>query len=491
MKSKYLNIRIYKKSIIQLFNYSIILLFACSKPGNNFRNIEQFANIHPKYQGTVIPYNIAPFNFMIREKGSTFMVRFAVAGKDSFDVTSRTGNISIPFRKWKKLLETNRDGKMDVSVFVKKTSGWERYTPLTFLISSEPIDSWLAYRLIEPGYENWGRMGIYQRCLDNFDERPVMLNRLTGGNCMNCHSFCRNDPQTMLFHLRQKHAGTIFVKDGQVSKINTKAEGMISAGVYPRWHPGGRYVAFSVNNTAQRFHTVNENKIEVYDDASDLILFDTSNNAITTDSLIHSQAYFETFPEWSPDGKYLYFSRAEAKKMPQEYDSLRYDLARIAFDASTGSFGKQVEIILSSDETGKSITLARISPDGKYVVFCMSNYGCFPVWHRESDLYILDLETKEMRKLTEINSAQSESYHSWSSNGRWMVFSSRRMDGTYTRPYICYFDSEGKAHTPFVLPQKNPLHYDFSTKSYNIPEFIEGKVEVSPGEFAKVAKVGY
>jgi len=481
-------IQLFSYSIILLFSYSIILLSSCSKPGDNFLCVEQPANIHPSYQGTVIPYNIAPLNFMIREEGSRYLVRFAVAGKDSFDVSYRNGKVSIPLRKWKKLLETHRGEQMNVSIFRKKTSGWERFAPLTFTIASEPIDSWLAYRLIEPGYENWNRMGIYQRCLENFEEKPIIINRLTDGNCMNCHSFCRNDPQTMLFHIRQKHAGTMFVKDGQISKINTKADGMISAGVYPRWHPGGRYVAFSVNNTAQRFHTANDNKIEVYDDASDIILFDTQNNSVITNSLISTPAYFETFPEWSPDGKYLYFSRAEARQMPQEYDSLRYDLARIAFDASTGRFGNRVETVLLSADTEKSITLARISPDGKYAVFCMSNYGCFPVWHHESDLFIMNLKTKEMSNMTAINSARSESYHSWSSNGRWMVFGSRRMDGAYTHPYICYFDTEGNVHTPFILPQKNPLHYDFSTKSYNIPEFITGKVTVSPYKFAKTAK---
>jgi hypothetical protein len=99
----------------------------------------------------------------------------------------------------------------------------------------------------------------------------------------------------------------------------------------------------------------------------------------------------------------------------------------------------------------------------------------------------MNLETKKGRKMS-INSNQSESYHSWSTNGRWMVFSSRRLDGTYTRPYICYFDTDGNTYTPFILPQKNPLHYDFSIKSYNIPEFITGKVTVSPREFAKTAK---
>ena len=478
------------KTTINIFAAIVLafLLSACSKPGNNVLYIERPVNIHPLYQGTVIPYNIAPLNFMIREEGSHFMVRLGVAGKDSFDVSCRNGKVSIPLRKWKKLLETHRGEQMDVSIFVKKVSGWERYSPLKFTIANEPIDSYLAYRLIEPGYETWTNMGIYQRCLENFNEEPIMLNRLTDGSCMNCHSFCKNDPQTMLFHIRARYSGTLFVKDGQVSKVDTKSPGMISAGVYPRWHPNGRYVAFSVNNTMQGFHTTNDNKVEVYDDASDLILFDTQNNTITTNRLISSQSHFETFPEWSPNGEYLYFCSAEARKMPQEYDSLRYDLMRITFDSSSKNFGNQIETVLSSKDTGKSITLARISPDGKYVVFCMSDFGTFPVWHRETDLYIMDLETKEVRNLSEINSDQSESYHSWSSNGRWMVFGSRRMDGTFTRPYICYFDTEGNAHTPFILPQKDPLHYDFFIKSYNIPEFITGKVSVSPYEFAKTAK---
>ena len=132
-----------------------------------------------------------------------------------------------------------------------------------------------------------------------------MENHLTDRNCINCHSFCRNDPQTMLFHLRQQHAGTLFVKNGKVSKVNTKAPDMISAGVYPRWHPGGRYVAFSVNTTRQGFHTAHTNKVEVFDQASDLMVFDTETNIIFTDSLICSKNYFETYPEWAPDGQYL------------------------------------------------------------------------------------------------------------------------------------------------------------------------------------------
>jgi Tol biopolymer transport system component len=414
-------------------------------------------------------------------------VRFAIAGKDSFDVSCR-GKLIIPLRKWKKLLNKYQGEQMNVRVFAKKSAGWIQYLPIRFTIASEPVDSYLVYRLIEPGYEGWEEMGIYQRCIENYDETPLMVNTLTNNDCVNCHSFCRGNPQTMLFHVRQQYAGTIFVKDGKISKINTKTPGMISAGVYPRWHPGGRYVAFSTNTTRQGFHTAHTNKVEVYDKASDIVIFDVENNSVFTDSLIHSKERFETYPEWSPDGDYLYFCSAPAYQTPQQFDSLRYDLIRIAFDVSTGRFGGQTETLVSATHIGKSISLPRVSPDGRYVVFCLSDYGSFPVWHHESDLNMLDLETGAINNLAIVNSNQSDSYHSWSTNGRWLVFGSRRMDGTFTRPYISYFDANGKAYPPFLLPQKNPLFYDYSLKSYNIPEFTKGKVDVSPYQFVKAMK---
>ena len=477
-----------KYGVYGLVSILLFLFHSCSKPDGHFSNLPKEANLYPAYQSTVIPYNIAPFNFMIREEGTRFMVRFAVTGKDSFDVTCH-GEVLIPIRKWKKLLSQHRGEPLEVSIFAKQTSGgWIRYRPLQFTIAVEPIDPYMVYRLIEPGYVGWGKMGIYQRCVENFDETPVLLNSLTDGSCMNCHSFHKNSPQTMLLHIRQQHAGTLFIKEGTVSKLDTKAPEMISAGVYPRWHPDGRYVAFSANTTRQEFHTAHPNKVEVYDLASDLVVLDTETNTVFTDSLICSKGFFETFPEWSPDGQYLYFCSAPARPMPNEYDSLQYNLLRIPFDATTGRFGNRADTLLSSARTGKSVALPRVSPDGKYIVCCMSNFGTFPIWHRENDLYLLHLETNEITNMATINSRQSDSYHAWSSNGRWMIFGSRRLDGTFTRPYLCYFDAEGTAHTPFLLPQKQPDYYDISLKSYNIPELITGKVSVSPYQLSRVAK---
>ena len=118
----------------------------------------------------------------------------------------------------------------------------------------------------------------------------------------------------------------------------------------------------------------------------------------------------------------------------------------------------------------KSIAFPRVSPEGNYLVMTIQDYGCFPIWHKETDLISLNLKTFETERL-ELNSDYSESYHSWSSNGKWLLFASRRDDGLTTRPYIAYINKDGKSGKPFIVPQKDPEFYDSFMKSFNVPEF--------------------
>ncbi len=122
-----------------------------------------------------------------------------------------------------------------------------------------------------------------------------------------------------------------------------------------------------------------------------------------------------------------------------------------------------------------------VSPDGKFMVCALTDYGYFTIFHKNSDLYLINLETQEIKKM-ELNSNTAESHSSWSSNGRWLVFSSKRTDGVLTRPYIAFIDSTGTAHTPFLLPQEDPEMYDLLQANYNRPDLVTGKVELTPIE---------
>lgn len=194
----------------------------------------------------------------------------------------------------------------------------------------------------------------------------------------------------------------------------------------------------------------------------------------------------ETFPAFSPDGKWLYFCTAPAQKMPENYDKVRYNLCRVAFDPDRGEISFPIDTLVHADSL--SYTFPRISPDGRFLMYTETAYGQFPIWHPDAEIRMMDLENRTAMDMSALNSPDTDSYHSWSSNSDWVVFSSRRDNGLYTLPYICYIGKDGKPSKPFLLPQEDPDKYDYQLYSYNIPELTKGAVEVSPYEIQQVAE---
>ena len=131
---------------------------------------------------------------------------------------------------------------------------------------------------------------------------------------------------------------------------------------------------------------------------------------------------------------------------------------------------------------------SRVSPCGRYMLFALAEYGCFHIWHKDADLYILDLETREYWSLDKANSPYPESYHAWSSNVKWILFASRRDDTNYSRLYIAHINDNGMADNAFLLPQESTEFYDFFDRSYNVPEFMTEAVKITPHEFSDVLK---
>ena len=450
-----------------------ISLSGCSRIRKAARTADVQPDIFPDYIGVTVPVNIAPLNFMM-EGVEHIQAVFRIDGKEQTVVCGNEGVVDIPLDEWRDMMSKAAGSKIDVEV-----SAWNdanpdgiRYKAFAINVSKDEIDPWIAYRLIEPGYEAWRYMGIYQRELSSYDEFEIVSNKTTKSACVNCHHFDNRSAKRMLFHARGKNGGTIFLENGKTHKV--KPESKI---VYPAWHPEGRYIAFSSNDTHQVFYGQGRQPIEVYDKSSDIVVYDTQENKVINDSRFIGEEYMETFPGWSPDGKSLYFCSGATKKMPAERKELHYSILRVGFDSNSGKLGEAIDTVYNARTQGGSASFPRVSPDGKYLLFTLSDFGTFPIWHNEADLKMIDLHTGTSVDIDVWNdNDNTESYHSWSNNGRWVMFSSRRLDGRYTRLFIAGLDKNGKPRKPFLLPQKDPRQNTLRLKSYNIPEFMDGKV---------------
>ncbi len=455
-----------------------------SVPEKNVTDAGCAPEIWPDYTGIVMPPNIAPMNFEITTSGSRYVTK--VEGDAGGAIVAEGKTVKFPEEKWHELLGKNLGGELRYSVYVGDDAGeWKLYTFVN-TVAPDSIDRYFSYRLIEPSFVQYGALTINQRDLASFDETVIFNNAFPcderRGFCINCH-VPRNhlrDGRSQ-FHVRQFNGGTVIIDGDKARKVNLKTDSILSAGVYPAWHPGLNLVAYSVNETHQRFFTDDRQKVEVIDGASGLILYDIDRGTVS--KIIDRPDVLETFPGWSPDGTTLYYSAARypdgtgPKDIDLKYDSIRYDILSLKFNPADFSFTGS-DTLVDAVSRGKSALLPRVSPDGRYLLYCEADHGTFHIWHKDSDLFVKSLETGEVTPLTEANSDDTDSYHSWSSNSRWIVFSSRRDDGSYTRPYITYFSPSGRASKAFVVPQEAPGYYKSLLKSYNVPEFMVAPVEI-------------
>jgi hypothetical protein len=306
---------------------------------------------------------------------------------------------------------------------------------------------------------------------------------------MNCHIYGNQDAALSFFHVRGSQGGTILNREGRLRKVNVRTEQLISPPVYGAFHPSGRYGVFSTNRIVPVFHSLPGEQMEVYDEASDLILVDfDTDRAIPfpPDSSPGRAQPLRSFPVFAAGGEAVFYCEAPSTALPDSIRRLRYSLLRTDFDARSGSFGHKTDTLLSAPAKGLSVCHPKASPDGRYLMYTVAAYGAFPIWHREADLQLMDLRSGEINTLPSVNAAEADSWHSWSSGSRWFVFASRRDDGLYGKPYFGYIDSTGQAHKPFLLPQRDPALYDYALRSFNIPELSKGRLPFGAGDVSRL-----
>ncbi|MBR5735244.1 MAG: PD40 domain-containing protein [Bacteroidales bacterium] len=479
----------YSKYIYRYLLAALVCLLLSACRGSDFSTAVAGSEgplvIYPDYKDVTIPANIAPLNFRyamedVRKASTTFTI-------DGKSVTIKGAEVEWPLGKWKAFL-ADAAGKT-ISVTAEATVGGQTVKDSwSIFVSEDAIDGWLTYRLIEPAYQMWNEVSIMERHIEDFSETVICDYRLTENSCMNCHVHGQQRGDLSIYYIRGPKGGAILNRDGKLRKLTLNADGMLSGTVYGEIHPSGRFGVFSTNIILPGLHTVAGKRMEVYDTASDLTVADFDRNEMINLPHVARADAFETFPCFSADGNSVFWCVADTLPVPQKVDELLYSLVRADFDAGTGYISAQVDTIWSAGANNASVCHPKASPDGRWLMFTVADYGTFPLFHTESTLWLAHLMTGEVKALDSIKGDKSDTFHSWSSNSRWFVFASKRGDGHYGKPYFCHLDTDGNPTKPFVLPQKSARFYDYNLKSFNIPDLAKASTGMTPKDARRMYK---
>ena len=472
----------------------LLLVTSCSKHPSlptSFTEVNETPHIFPDYVDVMVPPNIASLNFLVDDVEDVVAEIKSQASRVTFG--GKKNKMQIDEKEWHELLAEAKGKSLSVRVYTKKDGKWLAYKPFSIDVAEEDIDPYVSFRVLPPTFVGYDELSIRQRNLTNFEETTIYNNRQIShgleGQCINCHSYQNYGTSNMMFHTRMQNPGTMIVSDGELIFVNLKTDGMISAAAYNSWHPHLPIIAFSTDHTMQSFHTRDITKVEVMESASDLVIYDVKKNRVQV--VLNDSTEWELFPSWSPDGKYLYYCSAhyeyhqgyeDTDELLKNYKQLQYNLYRLSFDADSMAFGEP-ELIYDARSKNRSAVQPRVSQDGRYVLFAEGPNGLFHIWHTSAEIEILDLQTGELLDTKAMNSPLPESYPSFSSNDRWIMFESRRDDGNYTRTYFTYFDKQGKVHKPFMMPAEDPEYFRLLLRSWSRPELMKEPVRITPRQF--------
>lgn len=444
--------------------------------------------ISPDFSGITIPPNIAPLHFILKDCHAPAVAEISSEKGESIVIYSKKGSFTVEQPFWKKLLSQNAGNPLTIVIYQKNEKGqWCKYPAIEDTIATYPIDNFCTYRILNYQYNYSSDLRECQRDLTTYDEKLLVNSRNFAWGCVNCHTPHSNDPTRFVLQVRSNAYGSeMLIANGSSLETVSARFG------YAAWHPSGKHVAFTVYKVEQYFHAVGKQFIDVYDDFSDIVLFNTETQKIIQQPNLSKKEVLETWPAWSPDGQYLYFCSSpvlwtdNSQEPPENFNKTKYSLHRVSYDAKNHSWG-DIDTLIAPRDTGLSVAQPKISPDNNFCLFTMQTNGAYPHSQVSSDLYLMNLKTRQYNTLP-VNSEYNESWHSWSHNSRWVLFSSKRGTGIFTHLYISYIDSAGNAHKPFILPQKDPTFYDSFTKCYNVAEFSRGPVRFTEKQLLKAIK---
>ena len=314
--------------------------------------------------------------------------------------------------------------------------------------------------------------------------------------CANCHSFS-SDGKTLgmdmdgpdgdkgAYAIAPIQAEMAITHDEIITwnSFEDKPEGHRTIGFLSQISPDGQYAVTTLNEEVYVANFTNYKFLQVfYPTRGILAYYSVETGRMKALSGADDPKYVHCDGVWSPDGKTIVFARAEAKdayidgKKRAAYPNdpaetpMQYGLYRMPFN---GGRGGEAEPIEGASNNGMSNTFPKVSPDGKYVVFVKCKNG--QLMRPDGRLWIVPMEGGVAQEM-ECNTTLMNSWHSFSPNGRWMVFSSK-VNTPYTQMFLTHLDEEGRSTPPILVSNATA-----SNRAVNIPEFVnipyEGLVSI-------------
>lgn len=451
-------------------------------------------------EGTLFPPESVAPTFVWEDKTGN-ADRWSVVVRD--DTGGDVLRASVDAPRWRPSEESWRQIKRwsverDAEVIVAGVSQTTRATVLSsarvhIRTSKDEVGDSLFYREVplpfltavqDPSRIRW-RFGT----IDAESGPPIVLQNLPV--CGNCHSFADNGSILGLDvdYGNDKGAyGIMPVSKHMVmddAKIITWADykredGELTFGLLSRVSPTGRYVISTVKDRSVFVAMPDIMFSQLFFPIKGiLVVYDRETKTFAALPGADDPQYVQTNAVWSPDGKDIVFARTRAyhaerleqqnsavvdeKDVPEftvEKKPFRYDLYRIPFNDGKGGTPEPLQ---GASDNGMSNFFPKYSPDGKWIVFCKAK--SYMLLQPDSELYIIPAEGGVARRLR-YNTARMNSWHSWSSNSRWLVFSSK-VNTPYTQLFLTHIDENGNDSPPVLLER-----FTAPDRAANIPEFV-------------------
>jgi tetratricopeptide (TPR) repeat protein len=301
--------------------------------------------------------------------------------------------------------------------------------------------------------------------------------------CGNCHSFSR-EGRTLGMDMdgpagdKGAYAVVPVAKDMVINTENVFSwndynKDQVTYGLFSRVSPDGRYVVSAVDEMVYVANYMDYGFLQTfYPTQGILAIYNRSTGEIKPLPGADDPTFVQANAVWSPDGKTIAFLKAPAKEAfrlgiplakkandPNE-TQIKYDIYTIPFNQGRGG---EARPLTGASFNGKSNSFPKFSPDGKWIVYVQANNGL--LMRPDSELYIVPAEGGQARRMN-CNTSLMNSWHSWSPNSRWLVFSSKSLK-PYTQMFLTHIDENGNDSPAILVPNST-----LDNRAVNIPEFV-------------------